>query len=80
MAIRELGNEEGKAVFELDNGDLKALNMLVEKFKVVDKATFLRYMLATFKFANDETGESVYVKKGIDFTQILPNEEIIKKN
>lgn len=78
MAIRKINSPGEHIDLRVDNGDLQALNEVMEKFNFKDEEAALRFGLIVLLNA-DETG-NVYVERGDQKVKIAPNPSLFKQN
>ncbi len=78
MAIikKDSSNESETLNIEINNGDLKALNEIVESWNLKDKESALRFALAVLKVG--KPGSLANEQDGIRKT-LIPGESLIKE-
>ncbi|TSC84763.1 MAG: hypothetical protein G01um101413_147 [Parcubacteria group bacterium Gr01-1014_13] len=85
MSISKLPNSpttvtptEQAAFFSFNNGDLQAVNGVMEKYQFIDEQSMFRFALAILLKAE---GNGVYIDEGDNKrTFISPSSQIIKQN
>ncbi len=78
MAIKKISNDSkaGKIILEIDNGDLEALQKIMEEWKFVDEPSVLRFALAVLTKAKDN---AVYVTENGKKVALSPADSLLKK-
>ena len=81
MSIRKrkikLENNEHSLGLDFDNGDLQALNDVIEKYGFKDEEAALRFGLIVL--LNAETN-NIFVERGDQKVKIAPNQSLLKEN
>lgn len=75
MAIKSLSNDSEGFQIEINNGDLKALNDVVEKWGFKDKESAIRFCIAVLSLT--EAG-SLYVDKDGNKAALKPQDSLMR--
>lgn len=77
MIIKSQDSTDTKISLEVDNGDLQALNEVVDKFGFIDEQAALRFALFVLLKAEKNV---VYVDEGDKKVMFTPSAQAIKSN